>query len=318
MFLGIHEAAVSLGLFQQGSELFEAHGEVRATKWIRRKLTNSSMTDLAMRILETGAFSLLWGFRGIRDRICAWALWRLGPSATIKGLQRDWPSKVFLSCHHRRTSYESDLCAQFLVSYFYTDFKVITDLKKPSAILGPISTYLYNDTSINELPSEERHWALARIMQEASDGTVVSTFPDRCGSQFYGDQGMVFRPGLFAASVFTGVPIVDVCIVEPTESVDSIHIVFTEWTPPERPKKHGPGATAADYTTWRSEHADLVKDFAQTCERDFKQRLHQLEQSKATCGTQPDECDNIKHVDFRVLKAMERNNNASKYVFASK
>jgi hypothetical protein len=309
MFQRIHAAAIGLGLFQSGSVL----NGTCADRWLSRKRVISSTTELGSIVLSKSPLSVLWGFLGIRDKMCAWALWRLSPNAIIKGLDREWPSKVFLSCHHRRTLYEVDLCAQFLVSYFYKTFKVITDLKKPFAILGPLSTYFYNDTSINELSSDERHWAVARIMQDASDSTVISTFPDRCGSQFFGDQGMVFRPGLFAASLYTSVPIIDVTIVEPTESVDAIHIVFTEWTPPKIESKKC--FNAEDYFAWRQEHNAEIKEFTLKCERDFKERLKSLEESKASCGVVEQECDNIKHVDDRVEKAMERNKNAQEYVF---
>lgn len=319
MFSRIHKAAIRLGLFHRNSILVRQSDACGANAWIPRPKVFSSTTELAMRIISSSPLSVLWGFSALRDYICAWALWRQSPNAKIEGIHRTWPEKVFLSCHHRRTLYEADLCAQFLVSYFYKTFQVITDIKKPfSAVLGPLSTYFYKDTSINELGSQERHWSIAKLMINAESSSAISTFPDRCGSQFFGDTGMVFRPGLFAASLFTGVPIVDITMVEPTESCDCIHIVFTQWDPPKTSrslKDSTQVTTASEYAIWRDENKALIQSFTLECEADYKSRLARIEHSKESCGLSEQVCENIVQVDDRVQKAMERNKNASMYVF---
>lgn len=314
MLAAIHDAAKRMGLVGSDSSLsFEAH-YISADKWKTRKKENSAMTELVTVILLTSPMAILGGFHALRDRICAWGLFRLSPNVCIRGLPTTWPDKVFLSSHHRRTLYEIDLCVQFLVSYFYSTFKVITDLKKPCAMLDPISTYIYTDTSINHIGSDDRHWSIVNIMQDSRGSTAISLFPDRCGSQYYGDHGMVFRPGLFAASLYTGIPIIDITIVEPTESVDCTHIEFVQWQPPVVECKQTCN-DAAEYKEWRRANKNIIKDFTLACEADFKRRLASMETSKASCGIGSQVCENVTKVNDRFQKAMERNLNASLHVF---
>lgn len=287
------DAAASIGIFH-------------ADQWAPKELVSSSMTELGIRLLKTNTWAILQGFRAIRDHICAWALWRLSPNVKIEWPEA-WPPKVFLSCHHRRTVYEIDLCAQFIVPY---DVKVITDRKYPLRIIKMLSAYLYNDTSINEMKSIERHWAIPKIMLDVPDGTAISTFPDRDGSQFYGDQGMTFRPGLFAASIYTGVPILDITIVEPTESCDCTHIVFTRWDPPIIDSQRC--SSAEDYEIWRQVHKSDINAFTLWCEADFKKRVKFLEDQKATCARHEKVCADTT-VDERYQRSMARNKTAAMY-----
>ena len=146
MFRQFHSAAIQLGLFRPSSILVDKTNRLRPSDlrpadsithltsdhWTPRPFEKSSMAELARLLVLNAPWALLMGLNGLRDYLCAWALWRLTPIVHIEGLrEEELPRRAFLSSHHRRSLYEMDLCAQFLLSYNYNVLKVITDIKKP-------------------------------------------------------------------------------------------------------------------------------------------------------------------------------------------
>lgn len=241
-----------------------------------------------------------------RDTLRAWTYWSMSRCVRIEDHVRSWPAKAFLCCHHRKGLRTLDCCAQYLP---YAKTLVITDLNE-NPWTKPFSRAIYGNISISRLPSNEKHWTLVKSIQSAD---ALSVFPARDGSTFWGDTSMSFRTGLFAASILTGLPIINMILVEPTPAQDVLDIEFTLWLPPNIAPNIDSGftvRTADEYSRWREQHATLIAMFTRACEIDYKARLYSIEARKASCSLHGNEVCTLKEEAF-TRRALRRNKMAS-------
>jgi len=109
--------------------------------------------------------------------------------------------------------------------------------------------------------------------------TCVILFPDKKGSLHPGCRTMFFRDGIFAASMYSQWPIVDIVWIEPEQSADhSCKVVFSLWNPP-------PVQNHLEYDTmydWYLANKTDVRKYAKACELQFKQMLDMIEYAVCT------------------------------------
>ena len=197
------------------------------------------------------------------------------------------PETAYLSVHHREMLLSYEVGAQFLLEPFFNDHVVVTDHRKntqgilkhikASDLVLSILTHVYNDSNIGGLTSEERYWHMVKVLKP---GACVSVFPDREGSQFFGDETFYFRDGLFAASIFTQTPIVDQIIVEATATHDETTIDIMVYWPPAIDSC--PVRTIEAYTEWRHSNQALIDRFTTECEAKYRLQLKKMESLKVS------------------------------------
>ena len=221
-------------------------------------------------------FGILTSWSSIRSLSATWTYWSMAPCVRITDNVGQWPAKAYLSNHHREGTRHLDVLAQFLP---YERHAVVTELSS-NPFFELCRQYIYGETNLKGIKtSADKHWTLYRLI-ESND--AVNVFPDREGSQYFGDHVLVFRPGLFAASMATGVPIIDIVLVEPTPAHNYLDIVFSLWNPPA--PAAGVLKSAQEYATWRTEHNDAIEAFTKQCNDSFLATLGATEAAKASCG----------------------------------
>lgn len=288
----------------------KALGLLKSTK---KPLMYNCLYDLIFIILTNVPRMYVMGFQHLRPYFLAYSLYRFSNTYTIIDNVKEWPTKVFLSNHHRRSSGCIDYVTQFIPDY--KNIKVVTDFSS-SGLFGALLGHFFPNFSIRKMTSDEKYWSLVSLTHSTD---AVSVYPDRDGSQFFGDTSMTFRPGLFAASMYTGVPIVDLVVVEPTGAHDDITIVFNLWRPPGPTWKSKESRNALDdtvgaveaveYATWRHENKNAIDKYTLECENDFKVRLSAIEAAKSPgfCQINYEVC-----TDLDKMHASIRRNNRAK------
>jgi hypothetical protein len=112
---------------------------------------------------------------------------------------------------------------------------------------------------------------------------------------------MNFRDGLFAASLATQVPILDIVVVEATPGVPETIVDIKMWTPAKSEPFKG---TLDSYAAWRLQNKTAIKAFTRACQDSFFNTLTALEDSRASCGLVEDVCPVNPSIDA----ALKRNN----------
>lgn len=197
------------------------------------------------------------------------------------------PKKALIGMHHKNipeSKFENYV--QFINSYLFNDsIAIITDFPYDSKykLKNNIANFLfnlaYNNVSIKGLGSDDKYWTIVKALRGHD---AASVFADREGQQFLGDTSNFFRDGLFAASIFMQVPILNYAIVEKTPADEHSDIFIDMFEPPYLPLSSVEGPK--QYAKWRLEHFKLITDFTLVCEQKHKSRIHQLESKKASCA----------------------------------
>jgi hypothetical protein len=245
------------------------------------KEAKASKQETLYRHLFKDRPDLLWfeGSTYTRAACRAYLLFYFGPKVRIKVSKNfQLPKEAFLSVHHRHALKTFEVGAQFLLDF--PKHSVITENHLKRYNIDFVCQHLFDQINIKDFSSDERYWTIAKAIRPR---TAVSVFADREGSQYYGDQSMYFRPGLFAASIYSRVPIIDQVIIEPTEAVDETTISFRIWWPP-----HVEGlccTTALEYAQWRKQHALVIENFMLACQADFLEHVATEEAIKASSSS---------------------------------
>ena len=145
---------------------------------------------------------------------------------------------------------------------------------------------IFNNNSIKGLGSEEKYWFIVKAIRAHS---AVSVFADREGQQYFGDTGYFFRDGLFAASLFTQVPIVNYAVVESTPSDPYADVYIDLFSPPYDQVISDTKAIrdsindSKAYAQWRLDNFEKIQIFTRQCEVKHQQRITEIESKKASC-----------------------------------
>ena len=177
---------------------------------------------------------------------------------------------------HHRQSQAIEPFVQFIPAAMFKEYAVITDSN--FKYCKQFFKYVYNDTSLRGLSSNQRYWAIVKNLKSNS-ATIV--YPDREGSLYTGDTMYYFRDGLFAASAYTQVHILNFIIVEPTASLNYTDIHIQEFKPPKI--KPFVCKDEQDYELWRTENKELIWTYTLECEKAHKEKCKELEDYKVSC-----------------------------------
>lgn len=203
------------------------------------------------------------------------------------------PKRAFIGMHHKNideSKFENYL--QFINSYIFnestaviTDWPYATKYKLKNFIANTLIKLIFNNKSIKGLGSEEKYWS---IVQAIRTHKAVSVFPDRDGQQYFGDTGYFFRDGLFAASLFTEVPILNYAVVESTPSDPYADVYIDLFNPPQASDSFiNDCRTICDsgaYAQWRLDNFEKIQLFTRQCEEKHQQRILEIESKKASCA----------------------------------
>jgi hypothetical protein len=254
--------------------------------------SRASKQDTLYRHLFKDRLDLLWfaGSKYTRAACRAYLLFYFGPKVRIKlsePLKIELPGikEAFLSVHHRHALKTYEVGAQFLLDF--ENHSVITENHLKRYNIDFVCKHLFGQINIKDLSSDERYWTIVKAMRPR---TAVSVFADREGSQYYGDQAMYFRPGLFAASIYTQVPIIDQIIVEPTEAVDETTISLQIWWPPKIAEPIC-CTTATEYSKWRQNNVTIIQAFMRACESRYKSNVALEESMKISSSAIAGYCE---------------------------
>ena len=197
-----------------------------------------------------------------------------------KGLQNYCDTNIYISCHHRETIRKVDTCAQYLLSSIFDTYfiSVLNACKWP--MFHSIFGYIY----IKHMKSDQRYWTLVQTMLDKKTKKALCVYPDRSGSLYYGYKDFYFRDGLFAASLFTGLPIVDILVFEPKANKPETTIELRLWSPDtfyctQKDKIQN----EKEYALWRHANKTVIDQYTQKCEEEYKSRIHELEVQHQSC-----------------------------------
>jgi len=192
-----------------------------------------------------------------------------------------------------------------LFQIYFKKFTVFTALLKDSkyfTILTTLTKHLFNDFNLNSLKtSNERYFKVAEVMKEENSGAFV--FPDRDGSQYYGDRSMSFRDGVFAASLYTGVPILDLIVIESSSACENTLLEMHMWHPPTLACPTYLDCEA--YALWRKEHETDILAYTRECQKNYFDRLDVLEPENASCAL--DDAQAVSAISKTRDAAIQRN-----------
>lgn len=219
------------------------------------------------------------------------------------------PERLLISCHHRRNCTEpffNDLLLQYIVSDFYKNHACVYNFgSKPSEFMKYVHKKIWRGHSLLQYDDPDSKFQY--IVDLASrPNSMTCVFSDRDGSQFYEDYEIAFRPGLFAASIYLEVPILDICISYGTPTNNQIDIELKLWIPP---KASQDCMVHDSYKGFRELNKNLINQFVIDCETDYLNRLKTLNDAKLCCGPdgelkcKPDKISLKGHL--RNLKARE-------------
>ena len=200
-----------------------------------------------------------------------------------------WPPNVYLAVHHRADCYKAEVLMQFLPFHLYQNHSVITALGLNHLVPPWITHGIFREKNINvSRKVDTRFFALLEAM--SLQNTIVTVFPDRNGSAYLDDYRFFYRPGLFAASLYHQVPIVDLLLVEPTDSVDVLTVEFYQWDLPTATGLQEPQTSEDTYALWRSQNASVIEQYTRDCEDNHKRRLRSMVLQNDSCTVEPKFC----------------------------
>ena len=279
-----------------------------------------SLMHLAKNFTLKGAFALI--NKNARALCNSLLLFTLGPKVIISYVNFDvLPKTAYLTLHHRHSLYHVECFSQFIFSKNFNDHSVLTSIGRQCGkesffnnvfenIVKKIGTYVFGSLSILNQSSEERYWSIVKNMTE---GQAMSVFVCRESSQYFGDREFYFRDGVYAASLFTGVPILDFVIVEPTASRQYMTIDIIKIEPPEMPKNTVTNAvtTANEYLEWRIKNEERIYNFTQDTEKIHKARLDEVENAAASCYVNEEQA--FCEINQIMLRDIKRNQSYVSY-----
>lgn len=275
----------------------------------KNKFISSDLTSDLKVILRNIAIELLIGKQILMPPVASIGLFYSTAKVQIVNYCPLLPSKVFLSNHHRK-HYNMDLFVQFMYANFYKDIKVIVDFG-PKAIFNNfkfILTHVFGASFTTKIKtSDDKFW---KIVTEMNENTAVSLFPDRDGALMDLDDTMRFRTGLFAASIFTGIPILDHVISPKSSTCETIHIDIEVWYPPKI--ELCCVTNSSEYYKWRHANKFMIDQFTLDCEKKYVRRLMKYQAHKVSCAldegqhTCPVETQESQEKSFQRVRAFDR------------
>jgi len=236
------------------------------------------------------------------------------------------PRVALGSVHHRFS--KIDVLTQFLFGLFYDNVKVAVAIFKKFYALTVLYFVLFDAFLLHSYHKESkvRHdhksWLVVHELLQAvnkkTESTILNIFSDRDGCLYSGHEEYWFKHGMFAASLYTGLPILDLLISEPTASNETLHIELVQWTPKALGSQHQSRCAKCtdsnqlqsdcidcitQFATWKRLNRDQIRMYTLECEADYKARTKIFESCKTSCETiQTSFCAVNQGPNTRVMK----------------
>jgi len=181
---------------------------------------------------------------------------------------------------------------QFLPAHLYKQVRVLaytsnafTRYTYHALFNGQCKSKREKQTRTDCLNSNDRHFLVLNECRKPNSMFVM--YPACAGVLHYHDtHSFYFRQGAFSASIAAQIPIINMTVVEPTDSSHTLTIVFTQWVPPQSNVAPHQLITSDDYFAWRTK-ADVqttVELFTKQCQEMYAAELQQLRLSKSSCS----------------------------------
>jgi hypothetical protein len=242
-----------------------------------------------------------------------YGLFTLSKTLHWYGAPRELPNHVYVSVHHRWTATPMEFHLIFAMLQQYDEIHVAIGLNThklrpykldwiPSAIFGAID--------LRQLKtSEDKYFALLRPMQDAiRDGRscAIVVFPDIAGSTQWGDRSMTCRDGLFAASMCTGLPIVDHLHFEPT--VQGPHTtIHTTMRWPNKQHCNSSMQDARAYQRYREAYSHEIAQWTSLWESHVISTVETFETSHEGCFVDDSEATCSTYKEHEIFNNLRRN-----------
>lgn len=206
-------------------------------------------------------------------------LFATGSGIELSGLTEIPNRPMYIACHHRLPCHGADDLVHFMLAGLWPHMSVALGhhmkwLERFPGLLG------FFNGQVLPKSTEDRYLF---VLNQPS----MSVFVDGNGSQYPGDRNIGFRDGLFAASMATGRPILDVLFVEAGPSGGRSALDLVLWVPPNVPRFYG---SSSEYVTWRLAHRESIAHWTFQCHADFQSRLGKLEAPRLACETSEGQC----------------------------
>jgi hypothetical protein len=253
--------------------------------------SSSSLVEYVVGHFPIESTGILTGIEHTREICRKRGLFKMSADVVVSFINFfEVPKEAFFGIHHRQTLRAYEVAAQFILEPLFVKHVVITALgifsmRKGSGLLRQLKRnailwflkHIYNDSNIDDMASDDKYF---HIFKSLVPNGAVSVFPDREGSQFYGDEVFYFRDGLFAASLAAQRPILDHVIVEPTPSASYTTIDIMQYDPPQLNVPEI--KSASEYAVWRQLNQDIIAKYTRDCEEKFRLQLKKIEREKAS------------------------------------
>jgi hypothetical protein len=224
---------------------------------------------------------MLYGKKATANVGIQYGIHMMSPEVTIEIVSKEIHNcasfqNMYIACHHRETIQKVDTCAQYLFSSIFDTYFISVLNACKWSFFQSMFGFIY----IKHMNSDDRYWSLVETMLHANK-KALCVYPDRSGSLYYGYQDFYFRDGLFAASLFTGLPIVDILVFEPKANKPETTIELRLWSPDH--VNQGQVQNAKDYSVWRHANKHSIDAYTSKCEAEYKSRIQELETVHKSC-----------------------------------
>jgi hypothetical protein len=257
------------------------------------------------KVLDTFLFD---GPKGISKLVRSYGPCKLASKYEVIQDIPEFPEKAYISCHHRRPTHDLDFASLFLYEPYFEKFRILTSIEflkgLPPRVADWIGYRAIQNVNLLRLATTERFQCLVDLMD--APRSAVAVYPARDGMQYFGDMTYTFRDGLFAASLYTQVPIVNILTLEPTAIRPWALFVANLWVPPSVSKVDLEG-NLIPFSDWRSNSVNKksIALYKRTCEDDHKARTLFYESISASCA--PDDEFKECKPDPRIEGSIQRN-----------
>jgi hypothetical protein len=210
------------------------------------------------------------------------------------------PKRCILLMHHRRHHHPGLSVSEFsdaamlmpsgVPFHFLTGRNWGQSKSMMHQLQGFIEKKAYCALDVAETYGSDKTEGYYRVLEpfQKEGPMILIVFPDKFGSQFWGDNRMFYRAGAFAAAMAAGIPIVDTVSMYPTFLDRHIFEAFATYVPePWWPK---PCAVFSDreaskqaFAEYRETYAKEIDHLVKSTESLFLEKCQELESIVAAC-----------------------------------
>jgi hypothetical protein len=204
------------------------------------------------------------------------------------------PNRCILLMHHRRHHHPGLTVQEFsdMIAFLPKNvpFKVVSGRgwggKKDlvSRVLSVVEQRLYNAVDVQGCRAQaDCHFRIYKEFLDTAGPMIVIVFPDKFGSQFYGDTRMFYRDGAFAAALAAKVPLVDTLSMYPTFAHQVHTAKVTRVVQPQSWWSDSMPQTLKEFNEFRTSHKKVIEHVRIKMQTLFLQDVAEEEAKIGSC-----------------------------------